>query len=191
MISFISLNFSNATSLGARLNPQSGSSRRLSFPTISIASVTRLSTSPISSTVFTDESRHPKPIFLSATFLLNQTQTVKVDNVEFEIPADYVSEPLRTDVNYDGNVKSSAMGWSNKDNYIEIGVTRTPGKGINSQKVAEDLGGTPTKMYGYTGYYLEYENEGYAFVFGIKDEVCMVYVSSYDVFDDIKVIGAV
>ena len=130
-------------------------------------------------------------IFLSATFLLNQTQTVKVDNVEFEIPADYVSEPLRTDVNYDGNIKSSAMGWSNKDNYIEIGVTRTPGKGIDSQKVAADLGGTPTKMYGYTGYYLEYENEGYAFVFGIKDEVCMVYVSNHDVFDDISVKGAV
>ena len=77
-------------------------------------------------------------VFLSATFFLNQTQTVKVDNVEFEIPADYVSEPLRTDVNYDGNIKSSAMGWSNKDNYIEIGVTRTPGKGIDSQKVAAD-----------------------------------------------------
>ena len=47
------------------------------------------------------------------------------DNVEFEIPSDYVKEPLRTDVNYDSNVKSSAMGWSNDDNYIEIGVTRT------------------------------------------------------------------
>ena len=105
--------------------------------------------------------------------------------------ADYVSEPLRTDVNYDGNIKSSAMGWSNKDNYIEIGVTRTPGKGIDSQKVAADLGGTPTKMYGYTGYYLEYKNEGYAFVFGIKDEVCMIYVSNHDVFDDINVKGAV
>lgn len=129
--------------------------------------------------------------FISATLFLNQTQTVKVDNVEFQIPSDYVKEPLRTDVNYDGNIKSSAMGWSNDENYIEIGVTRTPGAGINSQKVAADLGGTPTKMYGYTGYYLEYENEGYAFVFGIKDEVCMVYVSNYEVFDDISVVGPV
>lgn len=130
-------------------------------------------------------------LFLSSLLLTGHTQTVKVDNVEFEIPADYVKEPLRTDVSYDGNVKSSAMGWSNDDNYIEIGVTRTPGAGIDSQKVAADLGGTPAKMYGYTGYYLEYENEGYAFVFGIRDEVCMVYVSDYDVFDDISVIGAV
>ena len=130
-------------------------------------------------------------IFIAATILSNQTQTVKVDNVEFQIPSDYVKEPLRTDVNHDGNVKSSAMGWSNNDHYIEIGVTRTPGAGIDSQKVAADLGGTPTKMYGYTGYYLEYENEGCAFVFGIRDEVCMVYVSDYDVFDDINVIGAV
>lgn len=129
--------------------------------------------------------------FLSATLFLNQTQKVKVDNVEFEIPADYVKEPLRTDVSYDGNVKSSAMGWSNDDSYIELGVTRTPGAGIDSQKVAADLGGTPAKMYGHTGYYLEYENEGYAFVFAIRDEVCMVYVSDYDVFDDINVIGAV
>ena len=130
-------------------------------------------------------------VFLATTLFLNQTQTVKVDNVEFEIPADYVKEPLRTDVSFDGNVKSSAMGWSNDKSYIEIGVTRTPGEGINSEKVASSLGGTPTKMYGYTGYYLEYENEGYAFVFGIKDEVCMIYVSDYDVFDDINVIGAV
>ena len=130
-------------------------------------------------------------IFLSATLLLNQTQPVRVDNVEFEIPSDYVEEPLRTDVNYDGNIKSSARGWSNDENYIEIGVTRTPGSGIDSQKVAADIGGTPAKMYGHTGYYLEYENEGYAFVFGIRDEVCMVYVSDYDVFDDINVVGAV
>lgn len=130
-------------------------------------------------------------IFIAAAILSNQTQTVKVDNVEFQIPSDYVKEPLRTDVNHDGNFKSSAMGWSNNDHYIEIGVTRTPGAGIDSQKVAADSGGTPTKMYGYTGYYLEYENGGCAFVFGIRDEVCMVYVSDYDVFDDINVIGAV
>lgn len=129
-------------------------------------------------------------IVISGTLIFNQTQTVKVDNVEFELPSDYSSEPLRTDVNYDGNIKSSAMGWSNDENYIEIGVTRTPGAGINSQEVASTIGGTPTKMYGYSGYYLEYDNEGYAFVFGIKDEVCMIYVSDYDAFDDVKVIGA-
>lgn len=68
-------------------------------------------------------------IFITSTFVLNQTQTVKVDNVEFQLPADYVSEPSRTDVSYDGNVKSSAMGWSNDENYIEIGVMRSLGKG--------------------------------------------------------------
>lgn len=130
-------------------------------------------------------------IAVSSMFFFNQSQTVRVDNVEFELPQDYVSEPSRTDVSYDGNVKSSAMGWSNDKNYIEIGVTRTPGAGINSKEVAADLGGTPTKMYGYSGYYVEYENEGYAFVFGLKDEVCMVYVSDYDAFDDVKVIGIV
>ena len=57
-------------------------------------------------------------IFISSATLFNHTQTVKVDNVEFELPADYVKEPARTDVNYDGNVKSSAMGWSNDKNYI-------------------------------------------------------------------------
>lgn len=127
----------------------------------------------------------------SSIFLFGQTQTVKVDNVEFELPSDYVSEPLRTDVNFDQGVKSSSMGWSNDENYIEIGVTRTPGHGINSEKVASTLNGTPTKMYGYSGYYLEYENEGYAFVFGLKDEVCMIYVNNYDAFSDVKVIGAV
>lgn len=130
-------------------------------------------------------------IFLTSTFVLNPTQTVKVDNVEFQIPSDYVSEPSRTDVSYDGNVKSSAMGWSNDDNYIEIGVTRTPGEGINSEKVVSTIGGSPTKMFGYSGYYVEYENEGYEFVFGIKDEVIMIYVSDYNAFDDIKVIGRV
>ena len=130
-------------------------------------------------------------VFLSATFLFNQTQVVRVDNVQFEIPADYVKEPLRTDVSYDQNVKSSAMGWSNDKYYIEIGVTKTPGSGFNSEEVAASLGGTPTKMFGYSGYYLEYENEGYAFVFGLKDEVCMIYVSDYDAFSDVKVLGQV
>ncbi|WP_305513920.1 MULTISPECIES: hypothetical protein [unclassified Methanobrevibacter] len=46
-------------------------------------------------------------------------------------------------------------------------------------------------MLGYSGYYFEYENEGCAFVFGIKDEVIMIYVSDYDAFDDVKVIGRV
>ena len=126
---------------------------------------------------------------VSSVFLSSQTQTVKVDNVEFELPNDYVSEPLRTDVSYDQGIKSSAMGWSNDKHYIEIGVTRTPGAGINSEKVAATLNGTPTKMYGYSGYYLEYENEGCAFVFGLKDEVCMIYVNDYDAFSDVSVIG--
>ncbi|MBR4448511.1 zinc ribbon domain-containing protein [Methanobrevibacter sp.] len=130
-------------------------------------------------------------VFLSTTFLLNQTQVVKVDNVQFELPADYVKEPSRTEISYDENVKSSAMGWSNDKYYIEIGVTKTPGAGFNSEEVAASLGGTPTKMFGYTGYYLEYENEGCAFIFGLKDEVCMIYVSDYDAFEDVKVIGRV
>ena len=44
-------------------------------------------------------------------------------------------------------------------------------------------------MFGHYGYLLEYENEGYAFIFGLKDEVCMVYVNNYDAFDDVKLIG--
>lgn len=130
-------------------------------------------------------------VFLTSTFVLNQTQTVKVDNVEFQLPADYVNDPSRTDVSYDGNVKSSAMGWRNNDSYIEIGVTRTPGEGINSKNVSSAIGGTPEQLLGYSGYYVDYGNEGCAFVFGIKDEVIMVYVSDYDVFDDVKVIGRV
>ncbi|WP_405293001.1 zinc ribbon domain-containing protein [Methanobrevibacter sp.] len=130
-------------------------------------------------------------IFVSFSYISSQTQIVKVDNVQFELPSDYVNEPSRTDINYDQGVKSSSMGWSNDKYYIEIGVTRTPGEGVNSEKVAADLGGTPTKMFGYTGYYLEYENEGYAFIFGLRDEVCMVYVSDYEAFDDVGVIGAV
>lgn len=130
-------------------------------------------------------------IFVSSTLLFNQTQTVRVDNVEFELPSDYVKEPARTDVSYDENVKSSAMGWSNDKYYIEIGVSRMPGAGFNSEEVAASLGGTPSKMFGYTGYYLEYENEGCAFIFGLKDEVCMVYVSDYDAFSDVKVVGRI
>ena len=128
-------------------------------------------------------------VIASTFFITNQTQTVRVEDVQFEIPSDYVKEPSRTDVNYDGNVKSSAMGWSNDKNYIEIGVTSTPGSGINSEEVASTLGGSPTKMFGYSGYYLEYEDEGCAFVFGLKDEICMIYVDHYDAFDDVKVIG--
>ena len=40
-------------------------------------------------------------LFLSTTFLFNQTQIVKVDNVQFELPADYEKEPARTEVSYD------------------------------------------------------------------------------------------
>lgn len=125
----------------------------------------------------------------SALFLTSQTQVVTVDNVRFEIPSDYVSQPSRTDVSYDGNIKSSAMGWSNDDTYIEIGVTRTPGAGINSTEVAANVGGSPTKMLGYDGYYQKYDDESYSFVFPMKDKVCMVYVSDHDAFDDIKVLG--
>ena len=128
-------------------------------------------------------------VLISFVALTPQTQIVEVDDVEFEIPADYVSEPSRTDVSYDGNVKSSAMGWSNDKTYIEIGITRTPGSGINSQKVAATVGGSPTKMLGYSGYYQKYDDGGYSFVFGLKDKVCMVYVSDYDAFKDIKVVS--
>ena len=100
-------------------------------------------------------------VLISFVILTPQTQIVEVDDVEFEIPADYVNEPSRTDVSYDGNVKSSAMGWSNDKTYIEIGVTRTPGSGINSQKVAAEVGGSPTKMLGHSGYYQKYDNESY------------------------------
>ena len=121
-------------------------------------------------------------------FLMPKTQVVEVDNVKFEIPADYVSEPSRTEVNYDDNVKSTSMGWSNDKNYIELGVTRTPGKGINSQDVAAKVGGSPTKLLGHSGYYQKYDDESYSFVFGMKDKVCMVYVSDHDAFNDIKVL---
>jgi hypothetical protein len=94
-------------------------------------------------------------------------------------------------VSIDENVKSTAMAWSNDKNYIEIGVSKTPGLGFNSEEVAAGLRGTPTKMYGYTGYLLEYENEGSAFVFPLKDEVCMVYVSDYDAFGDVSVVGQI
>lgn len=130
-------------------------------------------------------------VVLGYIFLSNdQTQIVKVDDVRFELPADYVNEPSRTEVSYDENVKSSSMGWSNDKYYIEIGVSKTPGSGFNSEEVAAGLGGTPTKMFGYYGYYLEYENEGCAFVFGMKDKVCMVYASDYDAFKDVKVIDS-
>ncbi|WP_407393072.1 zinc ribbon domain-containing protein [Methanobrevibacter sp.] len=130
-------------------------------------------------------------VAISFLILTPQTQIVTVDNVQFEIPADYVNEPSRTEVSYDENVKSSAMGWSNDDTYIEIGVSRTPGEGIDSQEVASRVGGSPTKMLGYSGYYQKYDDESYSFVFGMKDKVCMVYVSDYDAFDDVKVIGDV
>ncbi|MBQ6099905.1 zinc ribbon domain-containing protein [Methanobrevibacter sp.] len=130
-------------------------------------------------------------IVLSAMIITSQTQTVKVDNVEFEIPSDYVNEPSRTEVSVDEGVKSSAMGWSNDKNYIEIGVTRMPGSGINSNEVAASIGGTPTKMFGYSGYYQKHDENSYSFVFGLKDEVCMIYVSNYDAFGDVKVLGIV
>ncbi len=142
-------------------------------------------------------TRYKKPLIIiliiaviagAAFLLMPHTQTVEVDNVRFEIPSDYVSEPSRTDVSYDDNVKSTSKGWSNDKNYIEIGVTRTPGKGINSQEVAATVGGSPTKLLGYSGYYQKYDDESYSFVFGLKDKVCMVYVSNHDAFNDIKVI---
>ena len=127
---------------------------------------------------------------LASVFLVgNQTQIVTVDGVKFEIPSSYVNDPSRTDISYEGNVKSSAMGWSNDENYIEIGITRTPGSGINSKDVAAQVGGSPTKMFGYDGYYQKYDEESYSFVFGMKDKVCMIYVSDYDAFSDVKVIG--
>lgn len=127
---------------------------------------------------------------ISFSLVNNQTQVVKVDNVEFELPSDYSNVPSRTEVNYDQGVKSSSMGWSNDENYIEIGVTRTPGAGINSKEVAASLGGSPTKMFGYDGYYQKYDEESYSFVFGMKDKVCMVYVSDYEAFSDVKVISS-
>ena len=84
-------------------------------------------------------------VFVSVTYVSSQTQVVKVDNVQFQLPSDYVNEPSRSDINYDEGVKSSSMGWSNDRHYIEIGVTRSPGEGVNSEKVAADLGGSPKK----------------------------------------------
>ena len=60
---------------------------------------------------------------------------------------------------------------------------------VNSQEVAANVGGSPTKMLGHSGYYQKYDDESYSFVFGLKDRVCMVYVSDYDAFNDIKVVS--
>ena len=125
----------------------------------------------------------------SVFFMTNQTQVVDVDGVKFEIPSSYVNDPSRTDISYDGNVKSTAMGWNSDKSYIEIGITRTPGSGINSKEVAANVGGSPTTMFGHSGYYQKYDEESYSFVFGMKDKVCMIYVSDYDAFDDINVLS--
>ena len=128
-------------------------------------------------------------ISAGAFLMTSQTQIVDVDGVKFEIPSSYVNDPSRTDISYDGNAKSTAMGWSNDDSYIEIGITRSPGSGINSREVAAGVGGSPTTMLGYSGYYQKYDDESYSFVFGMKDKVCMVYASNHDAFDDIRVIS--
>lgn len=128
-------------------------------------------------------------IAVAAISMMPQTQVVSVDNVKFEIPSSYTNLPSRTEVSYDEGVKSSAMGWSNNDTYIEIGITTTPGNGFNSEEIASGVGGSPTRLLGYDGYYQKYDEESYSFVFGMKDKVCMVYVSDYDAFEDIKVIG--
>lgn len=126
---------------------------------------------------------------VSVFVMTPQSQVVTVDTVRFEIPADYVSEPSRTDVSYDEGVKSSAMGWSNNDTYIEIGVVTPSRTNFDLDAIAAGVGGSPTKMMGYTGYYQKYDEEGYSFVFPFREKVCMIYVSDYDAFDDIKVIG--
>lgn len=129
-------------------------------------------------------------VISAAAFLMtSQSQIVDVDGVKFEIPSSYVNDPSRTDISYDGNVKSTAMGWNSNESYIEIGITRSPGSGINSKEVAAGVGGSPTTMFGYSGYYQKYDDESYSFVFGMKDKVCMIYVSNHDAFDDIRVIG--
>ncbi|MBP3226531.1 MAG: zinc ribbon domain-containing protein [Methanobrevibacter sp.] len=79
----------------------------------------------------------------SAFFIFNQTQTVRVDNVEFEIPADYVSEPSRNEVDYDGNIESTSMGWSNDKYYIEIGIVKTPGKELTAIRLLQLLAALP------------------------------------------------
>ena len=114
------------------------------------------------------------------------TQNVEVDTVNFKIPGDYRLIPASIDYDYKNNVMTYQHTYANGKENITIMIFDS--NIVDANEVNDMTGGVKKTMYGYDGYYQEFE-DGYAFNFVTGNKLCVILVSSPYIFDQIEVIG--
>lgn len=124
--------------------------------------------------------------FAGASFLGDLavgTQNVQVDHLRFSIPANFNITESTIPEDYGGDAKR----WTNGDDYIEIWIQDTDGI-AQGNRILNEVGGERKEMYGYTGYYNEFTDGGYAYSFANTYNVCHIMVSDDSLFGKINVL---
>lgn len=120
--------------------------------------------------------------YLSLDF--DSYQDVKVDTISFSIPDDLEeNEDMRISKNSDGIIYKSKF-WQNDNDYLQIDVTYSTSN-FNATEIAEDIGGEEESMFGYDGYYSEFEDT-YSFTFVKGNKLISIYASNYDLLSEIE-----
>ena len=74
--------------------------------------------------------------------------------------------------------------WQNDNDYLQIDVTYSTSN-FNADEIAEDIGGEEESMFGYDGYYSEFEDT-YSFTFVKDNKLISIYASNYDLLSEIE-----
>lgn len=115
----------------------------------------------------------------------NETQSVEVGGVYFNIPADYMLDPSSINFNLEGMVFTASKHWKFTTEEIVIMVMSTGRTLDDYTSVLSANGGAPTSMYGHNGYLVEDVNS-YSFVFENNGKVCLIFVTSPYIFNEIS-----
>lgn len=114
------------------------------------------------------------------------TKSESVDGIYIKIPKEFTFDPKGNDIKYANYVMTTSKGWSHENEYIGLGVMRITTSNANYNEAIGASGGVQKNMYGYNGYYIEYEN-WYSFTFTKDNKICIIMVSSPYLFDKISI----
>lgn len=113
-----------------------------------------------------------------------QSQEVQIDSLSFSIPDNFEEDThLKVDDNDSGLIYKSKF-WQSNEDYIQIDVMYAE-QYVDAAEIADEMGGEKATMIGHDGYYNELD-DAYAFTFVETNKLVTVYVSDYNLFDEIK-----
>ena len=113
-----------------------------------------------------------------------QSQEVQIDSLSFSIPDNFEEDThLKVDDNDSGLIYKSKF-WQSNEDYIQIDVMYAE-QYVDAAEIADEMGGKKATMIGHDGYYNELD-DAYAFTFVETNKLVTVYVSDYNLLDEIQ-----